>query len=359
MQVEIDNQRVLRNMAQLEERFLVTGAGGCIGAWAVRLLLDAGVQVIASDVRRDLHRLELISADSIEDLDFAILDVTDTAAVAATVAEQQITNIIHLAGLQVPFCAANPPLGAMVNVTGTVNIFDAIRAAERPIGLSFASSAAVFGKRSRYPDGKVDDSSPVAPTTHYGVYKVANEGTARVYAADHQIGSIGLRPFVVYGPGRDQGRTSGPTMAMLAAAADVHYTIPLGGTALLTYAADCAQAFIAASRTAVGSSESSCLNVPGHTVSMNSIVDAIQVAHPAAKGRIAIAEVESLTPAALGASAMDSVLGTSPPRPLEEGIAETMEYFARALSAGTLSAPTLSAPTLSAPTLSAPTGSTR
>ncbi len=42
-------------------RFLVTGAGGCIGAWALRLLLDEGVPVVATDLSPDLRRFELIS----------------------------------------------------------------------------------------------------------------------------------------------------------------------------------------------------------------------------------------------------------------------------------------------------------
>ena len=48
-------------MAMSTERFLVTGAAGCIGAWVVRLLLDEGVPVVATDLSADLHRFELIS----------------------------------------------------------------------------------------------------------------------------------------------------------------------------------------------------------------------------------------------------------------------------------------------------------
>ena len=57
------------------------------------------------------------------------------------------------------------------------------------------------------------------PSTLYGVYKRANEGTASVYAAEQGVPSVGLRPHTVYGPGRDQGLTSAPTVAMLHAAA--------------------------------------------------------------------------------------------------------------------------------------------
>ena len=128
------------------ERFLVTGAAGCIGSWAVRLLLDEGVPVVATDLSPDLRRFELISQGQAGGQpDFAPLDVTSAQDVADAVAAHGITHVVHLAGLQLPFCAADPPLGAMVNVVGTVNVFEAIRAAGRPIGLALASSAAVFG----------------------------------------------------------------------------------------------------------------------------------------------------------------------------------------------------------------------
>ena len=48
-------------MPMSTEKFLVTGAAGCIGAWAVRLLLDEGVPVVATDLNSDLRRFELVS----------------------------------------------------------------------------------------------------------------------------------------------------------------------------------------------------------------------------------------------------------------------------------------------------------
>ena len=53
--------------------------------------------------------------------------------------------------------------------------------------------------------------------------------------------SVGLRPHTVYGVGRDQGLTSAPTTAMLAAAAGVPYTIPYGGASQLQLARDVAR----------------------------------------------------------------------------------------------------------------------
>jgi nucleoside-diphosphate-sugar epimerase len=123
------------------ERFLVTGAGGCIGAWVLRLLLDEGVAVVATDLSRDLRRFELVSYPRGGDkVDFVALDVTMGDEVADIVREGEVTHVVHLAGLQVPFCAADPAHGAVVNVVGTDNVFEAVRKANRPVGLSYASS---------------------------------------------------------------------------------------------------------------------------------------------------------------------------------------------------------------------------
>ena len=125
--------------------------------------------------------------------------------------------MIHLAALQVPFCRADPPLGARVNVVGTVNVFEAVaRRAERMGPVVYASSVAAYDALE---DRAAAPAMQGVPSTLYGVYKRANEGTATVYAQERETPSVGLRPHTVYGPGRDQGLTSAPTTAMLAAAA--------------------------------------------------------------------------------------------------------------------------------------------
>ena len=328
-------------MVHKSERFLVTGAGGCIGAWTVRLLLDEGVTVVASDLNEDLRRFRLVAHPKAEDkVDFVSLDVTSTEAVAQVVAEREITHIVHLAGLQIPFCAANPPLGAMVNVVGTVNVFEAARSAGRRVGLAYASSAAVFGSSSFYSSGMVSDISPLEPESHYGVYKVANEGTARIYAANHGLGSIGLRPFVVYGPGRDQGMTSDVTVAMLAASAGVPFHIKFGGSVLLTYAPDCAAAFIGATRRAAGSGDAVCCNVPGRRVTMPELVEVIEEVLPSAKGLISFETAPLKAPALLESPTLEAVIDEVPNRPFAEGARATIEHFKRALAAGLVSPPT-------------------
>ena len=118
------------------------------------------------------------------------------------------------------------------------------------------------------------------PSTLYGVYKRANEGTASVYAAERGVPSVGLRPHTVYGPGRDQGLTSAPTFAMLAAAAGGPYRLPFGGAYQLQYAPDVAAAFVAAARGATTGAE--LRDVGGPAVHTDEVIAAIAAAAPGA-----------------------------------------------------------------------------
>ena len=85
------------------------------------------------------------------------------------------------------------------------------------------------------------------PGTHYGVFKQCNEGNARVYFQTHDISSVGLRPWALYGVGRDQGITSGLTKAIKAAVVGKPYTIKFTGGIDLQYAEDCARIFLSCS----------------------------------------------------------------------------------------------------------------
>ena len=220
----------------LDGPVLVTGAGGCIGAWVVSVLVRSGVHCLASDLHDNRTRPALIlGQEASAALNWVTCDVTDGAAIDALVERYGIQTIIHLAGLQVPFCAASPALGARVNVEGTINILEAARRAEIT-RTAYASSVAALA----LPVG-----GPYKATL-YGAYKLANEQTARVYWEDWGVPSVGLRPNVVYGVARDQGMSSLNTAAIQAAASGQAFEIPYTGPYSWLYAGEAAAAFIAA-----------------------------------------------------------------------------------------------------------------
>jgi UDP-glucuronate 4-epimerase len=308
-------------------KFLVTGAMGCLGAWTVRLLLDEGADVLAFDLSRADHRLRLLlSDDELRNLPIVQGDITDGEGFRRVVEHEGITHIVHLAALQVPLCKADPVRGARVNVEGTLNVFEVARArADQVQGLSYASSVAVFGPPDLYPGGVAGDESPPAPNTLYGAYKLANEGSARVYARDYGVSSVGLRPFVVYGPGRDQGLTSAATLAMLAAAAGNAYHIGHGGTLVFHYAPDVARVFIDAARAKPTGAH--ILNIGGTRASIAELIATIEAAVPDTVGAITFDDVPLPFPTGVDASGLDDLLGPVFYTPLSEAVVTTVETF--------------------------------
>lgn len=314
------------------EQFFVTGALGCIGAWVVRELVLEGVPVAIYDLDGNQQRLRLIlDNEQLAQVRIITGDIRDGEAVERAVKDTGATHLIHLAALQVPFCKANPILGAQVNVVGTINIFEAAKRC----GIKqvvYASSIAVFGMSEEYPDGLVDDHSTPHPHSLYGVYKQANEGTARIYWQEDAIASIALRPYVVYGPGRDQGLTSGPTKAMLAAAAGQAFNIPFGGWCIYQYVRDVARVFIRAARIPVEGAEA--FNMRGAVVPMETIITAIEQAEPSAIGGITFTRQPLSLPTDVDDSRLHTALGSIPETPLQQGVEETIRIFKRALAQG-------------------------
>ncbi|HTS54574.1 MAG TPA: SDR family oxidoreductase [Burkholderiales bacterium] len=224
---------------------LVTGAGGCIGSWALALLTRVGIPVSAFDLTADQRRPKLLMPDAqLSKIQWLTGDVADPEALVKALETSRARAIIHLAALQVPFCKADPTAGAKVNVVGTVNVFEAAR----KLGikrLAYASSIAAHGAMEGHAARAAGQGRGTLPTL-YGAYKQCNEQTAKVYFQDWGVPSVGLRPGVVYGIGRDQGLTSKTTVAILAAAAGKPYTVPFRGPVSWLHAGEVASAFIRA-----------------------------------------------------------------------------------------------------------------
>ena len=227
-------------------RFLITGAKGFIGAWIVKELVDRGDRPFVFDIDTESARLAaLLTPEQMASVQLLQGDITQFKDVESAIVDHGITHVLHLAGIQVPFCAADPLRGAMINVVGTLNVFEVARRRRDLVqSIVYASSAAVFGPEEAYGGGTVPEGAPLLPGTHYGVFKQCNEGNARVYFLNDGISSVGIRPGSVYGVGRDRGMTSGPTKAIKAAVIGQPYTIRFTGGMDLQYVRDTARIFI-------------------------------------------------------------------------------------------------------------------
>jgi nucleoside-diphosphate-sugar epimerase len=317
-------------------RVLLTGGYGCIGSWIVRLLLERGDEAFIYDLKEDTHRMQqIMTEEQVRRVTYVQGDVTDLPALKSAIEKYGITHVVHLAGLQVPVCRANPILGAKVNVLGTLAVFEAVREAQdRVQRLVYASSAAVFGPPESYPSGRLGDDVPLVPTTHYGYFKCCNEGNARIYFQDHGVSSIGLRPWTVYGVGRDFGMTSEPTKAIKCLALGRPYAISYGGWQDLQFVEDVARVFL------------HCLDVPyrgaksynlrGDVVDLPVFHRALCAVDPAAEKLITYGERQIAIAYDLDDSALERDVGPLPKTPLVEGIRRTLMQFKQLHAEGRL-----------------------
>jgi nucleoside-diphosphate-sugar epimerase len=317
----------------MTQTYFITGAQGCIGSWVVKALAERGDVPVVFDRSEDPRRLNAITKpDDLERVRFIAGDITDVTAVRAAIEASGARRIIHLAGLQVPTCKADPVAGAFVNVIGTLNLFEAAKAldAERVV---YASSAAVFGAGDA--DKPLGELAVTEPATHYGVFKRTNEGNARVYFLDHGLNSVGLRPLTVYGVNRDSGLTSDPTKAMKAAVLGLPFHIRFSGATDFQYVADTAAAFIAGADRAPDGAH--VFNLHGETVAVGRIAKFIDENSPA-PGRELVTFGGPPIPIApaMDDAAIKRVIGDLPSTPLEFGVRETMRRFSVLRDAGRL-----------------------
>jgi nucleoside-diphosphate-sugar epimerase len=233
--------------------------------------------------------------------------------------------VIHLAALQVPFCKADPIAGAKVNVVGTVNIFEAARA----LGIkriAYASSIAAYGAM---------DDGHGAMHTLYGAYKYCDEQIAKVYSQDWNVHSVGIRPGVVYGVGRDQGLTSKTTFAVLAAAEGKPYEVPFSGGVSWLYAGEAASAFIHA--VALERAGAPVFDMNG---AYAPVEEGLRILRRLAPSAAISSSGQALAfPMHLPDEPLRAYLGDYGSMPLDEGIHETYETFRSLIRRGMLALP--------------------
>jgi len=168
-------------------RFLVTGAGGMIGANVALDLESRGHEVCALDHFKEGRRENLaafrgpVRPGDIRDFDFDSLGRFDGIFHQAACTDTTVTDEAHMLS---------------TNVDASLRILDFARRTGCP-KVVYASSAAAYGKT---PPPHREDSAP-APANIYGVSKVRMEAVTREFCAKQpDVKAVGLRYFNVYGP---------------------------------------------------------------------------------------------------------------------------------------------------------------
>ena len=293
------------------EKIIIFGGCGFLGSWIARAFFKKGYSVSVFDLKIQKELLSYFIGEDINEIKFIQGDITNYDQV------QEVTNnmdhVINLAGLMTPDCSSNPILGAKVNLLGSINVFEALKKNNIKF-LVYASSAGVFGQKDHY--------YPF-PETHYGAYKLAVEGVARAYFNEAGISSVGIRPYVIYGPGREVGGTAGVTLACKAAKQGDSYTVNFLGKAGFVFVEDVAD--LVEMSIVQMPSGALTFNINGITADVSDFINLIKKNIP--QSDIAI-KGNSL-------SVVDEIRGNEPSKTfkkfkytsLEDGIKRTIDFY--------------------------------
>jgi UDP-glucose 4-epimerase len=180
----------------MTRRILVTGGAGFIGSHAAALFAAAGDHVTVLDDLSSGRRENIPTA-----AEFLPLDVRSPDA-ASAVRDGRFDVVCHFAAqMDVRRSVADPVHDARINIEGSLNLLEAVRAAGGSARVVFASTGgAIYGDLAEPPTAEQAAKDPQSP---YGVAKLAVEQYLAYYGRVHGLQSIALRFSNVYGPRQD------------------------------------------------------------------------------------------------------------------------------------------------------------
>lgn len=191
-------------------RVLITGGAGFIGSHSAETLLAAGARVTVLDNFSSGKRANLPAHPG---LTLICGDIRDPSTVDQAL--DGVSHVLHLAAqVSVPASVADPLASSQHNIQGFLNVLDGARRA-KVARFVYASSAAVYGVPARLP---LDEESPAAPLSPYGLEKSVNDQYAALYRELYGLSTLGLRYFNVYGPRQDPASPYAGVISRFAAA---------------------------------------------------------------------------------------------------------------------------------------------
>ena len=187
---------------------LVTGAAGFIGSHTAVRLLQRGDQVIGLDNLNDYYsperkrsNLREVAREARSAAQFELIegDIRDRALLERLFRQYDIRAVINLAAMAgVRVSVQDPWLYYDVNLTGTLNLLEAVRAQSTRATFVLASTSSVYGGTAALPFVETDSADrPLAP---YAASKRAAELLGFTYHHLHGLDFTALRFFTVYGP---------------------------------------------------------------------------------------------------------------------------------------------------------------
>ena len=165
----------------------LTGASGFIGSHLVDHLLARGDSVITLQRKPAASRTGLRTIEG---------DVLDSELLKRVIAENKPNEIYHLAAQSLPNVSwEQPALTHRINVDGTLNVLEAVRAANYSPAIVFASSSSIYAAS----DLPICEDDLCRPSSPYGISKLAADHLCRLYVARHGLRVMCARPFFLIG----------------------------------------------------------------------------------------------------------------------------------------------------------------
>ncbi len=179
------------------QRVCVTGGAGFIGGHVVDALLSLGCRIAVIDDLSNstaAHLAELIDMEP-DRVRFVHASILDDAAVHDAIEGAGL--IFHLAAVSsVPRSVADPERSYAVNATGTMRLADAARKAGVK-RIVYSASSSAYGQGEHLPKVETDVPAPVSP---YASSKLAGEHVMLAWAKSYGISTMCLRYFNIFGP---------------------------------------------------------------------------------------------------------------------------------------------------------------
>jgi UDP-glucuronate 4-epimerase len=183
-------------------RILITGGAGFVGAHVSKLFKEQGHDVKVIDNYSPYYSVHLKEQRALSllgplGIKVEFVDISDYESVSRVVKEfapQYVVNLAAQAGVRLPISRMSDYISS--NISGFLNV---VRSAiENGVqGILYASSSSVYGDSSPAP---FEEQSPLlSPKSFYGITKLSNEHTARVFATNSGMSFRGVRFFTVYG----------------------------------------------------------------------------------------------------------------------------------------------------------------
>ena len=193
-------------------RIVVTGGAGYIGSVAVHALVARGDEVVVVDNMTQGHAAAIPAKARLQNA-----DVRDEQALTDILRQHGTEAVLHFAALTIaPESVRDPAPYWDVNAAGTMNLLQAMRAAEIAT-LVLSSTAAVYGNPEVSP---VAEDAALAPINPYGASKLAAERMAMSFAAAYGLSVAALRYFNVAGATGDVGEDHCPETHLIPRALD-------------------------------------------------------------------------------------------------------------------------------------------